>query len=153
MIKIRIVFYFLTFIFGVSSCICVKPVEVKSFESVNLIERTNNHVKMQVVLRIDNPNNYKIKLKKYDLEALINNRSMGKLGLRDKVVIPKRCEGSYTFNLDADITPLMAALPMIMLTRSATVALKGTVTAKVFLVRRKINIDVKERVSAKDFNF
>lgn len=136
--------------------VCCKPfqeVKVTQIESVALAERTNTMVKVDVGLKIHNPNSYRIKIKKSDLEGFLNGKSVGKVNITNRIVLAANSEKSYTMSFSADVTQLMMSLPVLMITKTAVLNVKGYITAKVFIFRKKVPVDMKEHFSPDDIQF
>lgn len=149
----RYIFFLLIGVSLFTSCITVKPVEVTKVESVKLVDKTLSNAKVEVTLKINNPNKFKIKVKEYDLEGLINGKSIGKLNIDKKLVIAKKSEKDYTITVGADLSKATGVLAGLMIAKAGVINLKGDLKVKVFIIKKKIPIDVKEKFSAKDFNF
>jgi len=135
---------------------CCKPfqeVKVTEIESVALAERTNTMVKVDVGVKINNPNGYRIKIKKSELEGFLNGKSVGNVNMTNKIVLEAKTEKSYTLSFTADMTQLMKSLPILMITQSAVLNVKGYITAKVFLFRKRVPVDMKEQFSPNDIQF
>lgn len=138
---------------GMHSCIPFKPVEVTEISSVNFEKASITSPQIDVTLKIKNPNFYKIKVKDINLEGFVSGQSLGRVGVDTKdVFIPKKSEEKYTITLKADVAKVLAALPSVMFTQSAIVGLKGNIEVKALLFKKKVPIDIKEKVSAKDLN-
>jgi LEA14-like dessication related protein len=136
--------------------VCCKPfqeVKVTQIESVSLAERTNTMVKVDVGMKINNPNNFRIKIKKSDLEGFLNGKSVGKVNITNRIVLDAKSEKSYTMSFTADVTQLMMSLPVLMITKTAVLNVKGYITAKVFIFRKRVPVDMKEHFSPDDIQF
>ncbi len=136
--------------FLMQSCISYKPVDLKAIESVNFNGVSGGTASVNVVVRINNPNNYKIKIKKYDLHTFLNEKDMGAVNISDKIVFPKKSEQSYSLNISADISQLIGSLPGLLFTNTVLVGLKGELTVGAKIFSKKYPIDLKQTVSTKD---
>jgi LEA14-like dessication related protein len=139
--------FFLPFL---CSCISLKPVEFQGIESVQLINMTDTTADVDVTLNIKNPNNYKLVVKKVDLDASLNKKPVGKIKHSVKLTIPKNSELPYTLRLNADLVQIRRMLPSLIFTSTAQVNIKGNIKAKVFMIPKKIKLDVTQKVSKND---
>ena len=70
-------------------CMSYKPVTLETIESVNFKGISQGTASVNVVVRIKNPNNYKIKIKKYDLHTFLDEKDMGPVNISDTSSFPK----------------------------------------------------------------
>ncbi|HYG37576.1 MAG TPA: LEA type 2 family protein [Cytophagales bacterium] len=141
----------LFFGFTLNGCITYKPVQIKEIQS---IEPANNDIlsgKLIVNLRVANPNNYPIKVKKYDLNAFVNNTNLGRIEAGKKIVLKGNSDRSYQLTFVPDMHQVINILPSLVLKGSGVVALKGNVRIKSLFLSRTFSVDLKKKVSARDF--
>lgn len=141
------IYSFLLFLFIVlESCKPVQPLEFQGVESVNFLGMESGNANLQIKLKIKNPNNFKIKVKRYDLEGLVNNQSLGKIDVKKKIVIEKKSEQSYEVELSAPTSRLFALAPTLMMNKNVMLNLRGSLRAKAYGISKKFEIDIKEKV-------
>lgn len=147
-------FFFLLIPVIMSSCLNLKPIELKEIESVNVTEQTDTYANVQVKLKVTNPNNFKIKISDYDLMALVNKKEMGKVDIEEsKIVIPKKSDQTYTFNLKADMAQVKKLIPTLLFSNSALVNLQGQVKVKAMGIPKRVKLNVEQRISKSDLKF
>ncbi|MCB9189570.1 MAG: LEA type 2 family protein [Flavobacteriales bacterium] len=139
--------------FSFQGCFDYEDVDFKGVQGVSVVERTDEVVKLQIDVKVDNPNNFKIKVKKSTLDIYINEKYIGKTSLDSKIVINKNSEEVYPIVLNADPKDLIkAAMGSLggLLKGSVKVRLKGDVKGSVYGVTRKVPVDFEEEINLKD---
>lgn len=146
-------YFFLALLFSISinGCITYKPVSIKEIKSVELLNNDISSGKLSLSLRVANPNNYPIKIKKYDLHGYLNNQDLGPVLVDEKTVLKRNSEEDYRLTLSPDVEKILEVLPSLVFKGSGEIALKGSVKVKALFLSRKFNINLKKRVSARDF--
>jgi len=145
------ILFFIFFFTAFTSCISYKQVQLKEIKSVALLNNDIASGKIIAVVTIVNPNNYSIRIKKYDLNAYVNNNDMGKVEVEENIEIPGNSEQDYSLTFKPDISKIMGLLPSLFLTGVADASIKGTVRVNAFFISKDFNVDLNKRVSAQDF--
>jgi LEA14-like dessication related protein len=100
------------------------------------------------LVRVDNPNNYKIKVSSSDADLLLNGNYGGKATLIDPLIIPAKFKGSVKTKMKAEFekgtTQILPIFVSIMMKRSVDIQIKGTLKAKSFLIGKNIDFDITE---------
>ncbi len=150
---IKSILYCFLFVSLLSSC-NVQDVELVNVNSYNIARSSDDKIKLILNIRIDNPNNFSINVKKTDLNLYINGSDAGKIVLEDKIILLKKTETDYDFGLMADQNQVSKAIVQagigIALTGKVTINVKGWIKGKVFGIGKKIDIDEKQSLSIKD---
>jgi LEA14-like dessication related protein len=134
----------------ISSCISVKPVEFQGIESFQIMDQTDTSANVDIMVKIKNPNNYKLVIKKVDLDATLNKRLVGKINHSVKLIVPKNSEGVYTLRLAADLKQIRLMIPTLIFANTALVNIKGDIKARAIFIPKKIKLDVNQKVSRED---
>ena len=146
--------YFLVILFialSINGCISYKAVQIKEIKSVQPFNNNLTSGKMVVNLRVENPNNYAIKVKKYNLHAFVNNTDLGEVKVDEKIVLPRKSDKDYSLTFATDMNKILGILPSLLLQGGGEAALKGSVRVKAFIVSKKFSVDLKKKVRASDF--
>lgn len=139
---------------GMNGCFDYYDVEFKGVQNVSVVERTENDLKLQVDVRINNPNTYNIKIKKSVFDIYINDRLVGKTNLAEKVILKKKTEDVYGIVLNANARDLLkAAMGSLggLMKGTVKIGIKGDVKGSVYGVTKKVPIDVEENINLKEF--
>lgn len=148
---IPIYYIILFFGFTLKSCVTYKPVQVKEIRSMEPVGNDISSGKLIVNLRVVNPNNYRIKVKKYDLNAFVNNNNLGQIETGKKIVLKRNSDKEYRLTFTPDMNKIINMLPSLVLKGSGVVALKGNVKVKSLFLSRTFPVDLKKKISARDF--
>lgn len=146
--KNLILFVFAILIF--TSC-AYRDVEVMGVESVNVDEFTTDNVQITASIILKNPNNFKIKIKRSELDLYVNGDQIGTTKLKKKIVLPKNTEMAHDFIIESSIKDLggglLSSVGSVISGGGVRVGVKGDVKGSAFLITTKIPIDVEENVS------
>ena len=132
-------------------CITYKPVRITEIKSVEPADNNISTGRVVVNLRVVNPNNYAIKVKKYNLHAYLNDADLGEVKVAEKVVLKRNSDENYNLTFAPDAAKILDALPSILFKGRGEVALRGSVKIKAFILSKKFSVDLKKKVSAADF--
>ena len=147
----RIAFYFLLSLF-LSSCFTIRPVEFKKTENITT-NRSDTAFEMTFDLAMHNPNNVSIRLAKLETEVTIDNLPLGKANLSESVRLTRNSDFTLPVIAKASLVDLVnlsgIGLSLYLGNQSATATIKGTMTLKKFIFRRKIQFEYKEKIDGK----
>ncbi len=145
----------LAILFLFSSCLSYDQIDLKKVNNLQVNEFTREKMVVTFNVRLHNPNGYKIKIVKGDLDLFIGGTEAGKARLSKKVKLKKRSEEDYDIIVEADLKDLGKALLnsslTIALTRSAPVKIKGWIKGRVFVFGKKFRVEFKENVDLSKF--
>ena len=133
-----------------TSCFDYEDVEFKGVQNIGLEGRAGGNITVRIDMKVNNPNNYNIKIKKSSLDVFINGSKVGKTKIKNDIVLKKNRQDVYSMYLTLGEKELKgSALSSIgsLLTGSMKVRIKGDIKAKVYGVGKKFPIDVEEPVS------
>lgn len=141
----------LLFCLTLNACISYKTVQIKEIKSVQPLNNDISSGKLIVNLRVANPNNYAIKVKKYNLHAFVDDTDLGQIEVGEKIVLPKNSDQEYKLTFAPDAAKIIGILPSLFLKGRAELALRGSVRIKASILSKKFEVDLKKKVSASDF--
>ena len=149
--KNNLIFLILTIIFF-TSC-KYQDVEIIDIKDIKLGKINTKEINLNAVIEINNPNNSKIKISKYEFDIKINGQSFQLSEEYADIKIPKRFKGSILISfkltkIEQGIFSLSSLLSFskIIAKRSANIEVQGYVKAGIFLVSKKIPVDEKRSV-------
>ena len=150
----RFNFQYIAIIFFLFSACAIQDVELVKINNYKVAQTNDKKIKLTLNIRIDNPNNFKIKVKKSNLNLTVSGSDAGTIKLEDKVIIQKKSESDYDFILYANQEQVSKAIIQagigIALTGKVNLTVKGWIKGKVFCIGKKIDIEHKESISIKD---
>lgn len=142
-------FFFFFLMNSLISCV-YKEVKIVKLENVAIKQLSSQGIKAEVFLKVSNPNNYDISFVDSDLDILINDKPVGKANIREKILLPKKTEDVHRVNVETSFEKLgsgvLATIGSVFLSNSLKLGVRGSVTVKTFLFRKKINVELNEKV-------
>lgn len=135
-----------------TSCFDYKDVEFKGMQDFGIEDRTDNNITVRVDLKVNNPNNYGIKVKKSTLDVYLNKKYVGKTKMKKSIKLKKNSEGVYPLYLKTSGRDLMkSAMGSIgsLLRGKVNLGIKGDVKASVYGVGKKFPVEMEESVNLK----
>jgi len=134
----------------ISSCLTYEEVKIVRFVGVDVKKMSAAGVEVDVKVQISNPNSYKISVVKTNLNVSLNGKDLGKAHVKNKLVLPKNSNEVHTITIQLKGSQLKAALPSIIagaMGASMKMRLKGTITARARMLRKKIDVDYSDSIS------
>jgi len=128
-------------------------IEITDVKNVKLGKTTTKEVNIKAVIELKNPNNYKIKLKKYDLDVKINGREFKVKDDNLGIKIPGKYSG--TIPVSVKLTKYnngifsfdnLLLFAEIIKNRSVELEAHGYFRAGVFIMSKSINVNQKRTV-------
>lgn len=133
-----------------SSCTLFREVEMMGVQDIRVEEFSASGIRLQADLKLQNPNGYKVKMTRADLDLHANNKYIGKVKLDETLVLPRKFEGVQTVKFSVAQEKLsmdfLGQVFMIALTGRATLEIEGSVTGKGMGVAKKVPVKHKEEV-------
>lgn len=137
-------------IFFLTSCFDYEDVEFKGVQNFGLENRSEGNITVRIDLKVNNPNNYNIKIKRSSLDIFVNGARVGKTKMKNNIVLKKNHQDVYPLYLTLSEKELKgSALSSIgsFLKGSMKLGLKGDIKAKVYGVGKKFPIDIEEPIN------
>ena len=148
--KPRDVLYCIAMTVLITSCISYEDVEITKIISTDVKSFSSESVEVEIVLQINNPNNYKISITNSDLNLFLNGSEMGKAIIKEKIVIPKQSNEVHRFTVKLNNKDLAAnTLPFILsaaLGIPMRLTVKGYIKAKAKMISKKIPIEFTKNI-------
>ncbi len=124
--------------------------EYRDIDYVKVEKWEGNKVQFRVGLKVYNPNNYKIKIKKVVLDASVNGQDLGQVLTDSKLVLPAEAESVQGVVCKASGSQLFGMMPGLFTGGAVKLHLKGTVKGKVSLFSRTFPVDFEENINVGD---
>lgn len=142
----------LLFVLSLSSCVMIKPVEFKRAE--NIVSKTiGNDFQLSFDLFMHNPNNWSLRLTEVTTVVTIDNQPLGNANLSEPIRLTKNSD--FTIPMMAtsstvDLSKFAAmGLGFLLGNKTATATIKGNITLKKFIFRKKYPFEYKEKIDAR----
>jgi LEA14-like dessication related protein len=138
------------------SCGIYNNVEVLDVQDVRVIEFSDAAIVAEVDLLIENPNWYKVKLIRSEINMKINGADIGRMKLGKKLTIPKKSKAIQTMTIAADYEELQASFLKNFLTLlfnpKVNLQAEGYMKGRALFIGKKIPVMIEEDLDARDFN-
>lgn len=129
---------------------CIKELEVKEVAYLNVVELNADKITLELGLKIENPNGFRIGATESDLDLFVGNKKLGKAYITENVIIPRKSEQVHKFYLEAKPDELFSGIGALLgglFTQGTTsVTIKGYVIGRASFLKKRINVDVTEKI-------
>ncbi|HWZ21648.1 MAG TPA: LEA type 2 family protein [Cytophagaceae bacterium] len=147
-----LLFLIVSLLLSLTSCFSYKELELGDVSDVKVNKVANGGIEIQAGIRIKNPNNYKIKVKKIDADLFVNGQKVGKMNLSKKVILPRKSDQVQSFVVNTQLSNLIASMPSLLFGGDINLQMKGYIKGKVFIFSKKFPIEAEKKISTQDFN-
>jgi LEA14-like dessication related protein len=132
------------------SCESISPLSVSKFEDVNVKSINTSGVALEVTMVVKNPNAYRFKMVDNQLNLFVNKTEMGTVSIKDKIVVPRKSEKSYTFLVETQFSNLaLGSIPSlinIFMSKQVELKLVGDVKVRSMMISKRFPIEIIEKV-------
>jgi LEA14-like dessication related protein len=139
------------FMTTLASCGSIEPLTVSKIEDVKLHSFNKNSAALEITMRVKNPNRYRFKLVDNNLEIFLNKSELGSAKIKQKIIIPRKSEESYTFLIETQFSRLaIAGIPMLInmvQTKQVEIKLVGDVKVRSMGISKKFPVEIIEKVN------
>jgi LEA14-like dessication related protein len=144
------IFPFLIFISVFTTACKIQPISVSSVSDVELskLDPLKGTITLDLGMKINNPNKVAVTVYGVELDVILSGVSLGKVTMAEKVKIAKDTEQVYRVKADAQIRDILTNMPRILkaiANKKSDVELKGTIRAGIGLVKKKFEVDYKQK--------
>lgn len=140
--------------FLMHSCFDFEEVKFKGIEGVKLPKMDNKELMVDLTVKLENPNKFKIKIKPSEIDVFIQDKMMGTIYLDEKVVLKKRSDNSYATKLRVKLEDgAFFSLLRYVTMKEVSIRFKGKVKGSVYGITKKIDIDQTKMINGSELNF
>ncbi|MBX3163233.1 MAG: LEA type 2 family protein [Bacteroidetes bacterium] len=144
-------FYLLSFILIFASCRNFKDLECTGVSGFTVNKINTEGIDANILLKIKNPNRVGFSIYKSEFDIAFSGIGLGKAKLVKRVHIKGNTEETYSFNLkndfkDINVMDILKLLGSNAASRRGMVEVKGDLRAGKFYLKKKIRVDVKEKI-------
>ena len=140
----RALFPLLAFVLFLTSC-TYENVDVEDITNVKIQKLDKKGISFSAMLRVNNPNAYKIKITSTDADLFLDGRKAGKAKLENNVVIPANFNDVIEAKVRTDFEGgSLKLIPIILgaaVSKSVNLQAKGTIKARSFIIGQKFDFD------------
>jgi LEA14-like dessication related protein len=121
------------------------------FSGVDLGEVGSDEIAFTIKTQVENPNWYALKVKKSNVEVLIENKKMGTVFLDTKVKFKRKSDSEHSIPLRASLEKgALLQLMQYSMEDKLQLNIKGKVKAGVFFFSKTFPVDYKRSISGTD---
>lgn len=139
-----------------TSCIDYKDVEFLGITDYSLTKLDSDEVKISLKMKIKNPNNYTIKVKKSDFDLFLNGKELGKTIMLNDIKLEKNRSQIHDVVFESNLKDISSGIFSslgILLGGKSTLRIKGELKARAFGIGKKFKVDFSQDIKASDFKF
>jgi len=139
-------------IIGITFVSCnYKDVEIANIEKIKLGKIKSNYISLDTRILINNPNNYKIKIKKYNLDVVVNKQNFKMVEADANIIIPKKYNGTISVPITMKSKDLLnfrtiTTMYKLFTSKKVDVETHGTISIKFLFFSKKIKINEKKTI-------
>lgn len=137
-------FLILILISAISFSCSVQQINIGNPEGVEIEELSMKAVKLQIMIPIENPNNFSFKIRNVNLDLIINDRNVGKVKKMDKVNIPANSKDTYPVSFELTTKDALANILFLigeLQKRNPELKVTGTVTVSKLGIPKRIKVE------------
>ncbi len=137
-------FLILVLISVISFSCSVQQINIGNPEGVEVEELSMKAVKLQIMIPIENPNNFSFKIRNINLDLIINDRNVGKVKKMDKVKIPANSKDTYPVSFELTTKDALANILFLvgeLQKRNPELKVTGTVTVSKLGIPKRIKVE------------
>lgn len=133
-----------------SSCISYKPILITGIKDVKTTNLSGEKVELAFNLQVNNPNGFKMVLNDYNMDVMINDKTLGKASSAEKIVIKRKSNNTYPFKLSASYKDFMGAavsgLGSLFKSEPVTFKVKGAIKGRIWWFKKNIPIETTQQI-------
>ncbi len=137
-------------IFSLNSCFTYQDLTIGGVDNVKIDKFNKEEIKLTLFVKINNPNNYKIKVKKSIFDLFVAGKEIGKVKMKEDVVIDKEKEKQYEIALSTTMkdasSSALNALGSAIFSGKVKIRVKGKAKAKVMFIGKKFDVDFQDEI-------
>jgi LEA14-like dessication related protein len=148
--KLKYTFLFVIAAITFASCGSIQPLSISKVENVKLKNFSSSAASIEVTMVVSNPNPYRFKMVDNHLDLFLNKTEMGRVNIKEKIIIPRKSERAYTFVVETQFSNLaMGSIPSLVnmfLSKQLELKLVGDVKVRSMFISKRFPIEIIERV-------
>ena len=153
---IRQLLFGISILFIFNSCIDYKEVEFLGVTDYSINKLDTEDVSITLSMKIKNPNNYNIKIKKSTFDLYLNGKKLGKTKMLDDVKLEKNRSQVHDVVFDGNMESITQGIFSslgVLLGGTAKLRVKGKLKAKAYGLGKKFDVDFTQNIKASDLKF
>ena len=149
------IFFFSFLILFLGSCNIYKDVEVYEIKEVEVTRFDQDAVEAEVKIILNNPNWYRVTLVDSDVDVYMNGKKVGKLNLKENVILPNNTVATKTVLMTGDYDEIsgsfLESLLTLLFSSTAKFEVIGTMKGRALMISRSVEIHEETEIDLRGF--
>jgi LEA14-like dessication related protein len=132
------------FLISTISCTKIEEIKMGDVREVTFSGMNGNVITLKLLVPIDNPNSFNLRIKAADLKVLMGDKEIGKVKQIDDLLILSKSTQEYPVTVSIELTDVKEVMSSAIKMMSGGIHdlhLSGTVLVSSFLYSKKIKIE------------
>lgn len=132
------------------SCTKFDNVEISEIDRVNFKGFENNNIKLELRLKIDNPNKFKIVVDNMDLKVYVNNSYLGRISSDEKISIARKSNQFYEINTNVRLANIFTGFSVFSKVQNqgkANIKVEGQVSGHTIFWKKTIDVSQSQSIN------
>ena len=138
-----------------SACNLYKDVEVSEIKDIVITRFDQDLVEAEIELVLNNPNWYRVTLLESDVDVFINGKEVGKLKLKEKVILPNKTSSTRIITMTGDYDEISSSflenILTLLFSSTAKFEVIGTMKGRALMISRKVDIHEDDEIDLNQF--
>jgi len=144
-------FFLVSVVISLQGCVAFKDLKFKGLSTYKVEEFSMKGIKLNLGIKVENPNWFAIKAKGGDIAVKANGVNLGNFQITKKVKIPKKSDGVVDVAIEAKIknilgTGLLSLMSIINQGGKVKIEVDGYVHAGALGVSKKVKVKTTEYI-------
>ena len=144
-------FFLVSVVLSLQGCVAFKDLKFKGLSTYKVEEFSMKGIKLNLGIKVENPNWFAIKAKGGDIAVKANGVNLGNFQITKKVKIPKKSDGVVDVAIEAKIknilgTGLLSLMSIINQGGKVKIEVDGYVHAGALGVSKKVKVKTTEYI-------
>lgn len=127
--------------------------DLSNFGKFRLTKLQGQHVEAEFNVDCENKNGIGFKMKKADIDVLVDDQLLGKITMNKKIKVPRKSKNTYTVPLVIELEKgTLLKLLQLSMRKEVTVHFKGKIRGSVCGISKSFKVDETKSIDGKLFN-
>jgi LEA14-like dessication related protein len=126
------------------ACTGLKEIKIGSPRNIEVKGFENNKLSLEIILPVENPNPYKVKVKDADIRIMNGDTELGKVVQMNDMAVAGKSARDYPLQVTVELTGLKGnifSIYKIFAGKKNNIRITGKIKAGYLLYRKTVNID------------
>lgn len=133
------------------ACVSYSDVEFLGMQGYKINKFTGEELELELMAKLKNPNNYRIKVVDTDMNIFINGAESGKAVLGNKVILKRQSEETHKILIKAQLKNAFSSgltgLLSMFTGQPMKVGIKGDIKARAMGISKKVPMEFEQNIT------